>query len=70
VEPLEEMEQSATSEIGYVLGWLGRSADVEARPVGEILSRITETAARTLRVARVNVWLYDETRSALTCIEG
>jgi signal transduction histidine kinase len=70
VEPLEEIEQSATSEIGYVLGWLGRSADVEARPVSEILSRITETAARTLRVARVNVWLYDEGRSALTCIEG
>jgi two-component system, cell cycle sensor histidine kinase and response regulator CckA len=71
MEPREDTEQTPpTSEIGHVLGWLGRSADVEARPVGEILGRITETAARTLRVARVNVWLYDETRSALTCTEG
>ncbi len=53
-----------------MLGWLGRSADVSARPVGEILRSITETASRTLQVARVNVWLYNESRVALECIEG
>jgi two-component system cell cycle sensor histidine kinase/response regulator CckA len=64
-----ELEPSS-SGLGHVLGWLGRSADVESRPVPEILSSITEAAARTLRVARVNVWLYDEERVALNCIEG
>jgi two-component system cell cycle sensor histidine kinase/response regulator CckA len=68
-EASDEIEQSQ-SGLGHVLGWLGRSADVEARPVPEILGSITETAARTLGVARVNVWLYDETRAALNCIEG
>jgi two-component system, cell cycle sensor histidine kinase and response regulator CckA len=68
LEPTQEPEQS--SVIGQVLGWLGRSADVEARSVPEILRSITETAARTLGVARVNIWLYDEQRVALECIEG
>ena len=68
-EPPEEIVESST-EIGHVLGWLGRAADVEARPVDEILRSITETSARTLRVARVNVWLYDEARLSLNCIEG
>lgn len=65
-----QQEPEQASEIGHVLGWLGRSADVQVRSVPEILRSITETAARTLRVARVNVWLYDEARVALECIEG
>jgi len=68
-EPPEEIIESST-EIGQVLGWLGRSADVEARPVDEILRSITETSAHTLRVARVNIWLYDEAHLSLNCIEG
>jgi two-component system cell cycle sensor histidine kinase/response regulator CckA len=68
-EPPDELG-ATSSEVGHILGWLGRSADVEARPVEEILQSITETSARTLRVARVNVWLYDESRAALRCIEG
>jgi two-component system cell cycle sensor histidine kinase/response regulator CckA len=68
-EASEEVEPSQFA-LGQVLGWLGRAADVEARPVAEILGGITETAAQTLRVARVTVWLYDETRAALKCIEG
>jgi signal transduction histidine kinase len=63
------MVESST-EIGQVLGWLGRSADLEARPVDEILCSITEASARTLRVARVNVWLYDDARLSLECIEA
>lgn len=68
-EPPDEIVESST-EIGQVLGWLGRNADLEARPVDEILRNITEASARTLRVARVNVWLYDESRLSLECIEG
>lgn len=68
-EPPDEIVESST-EIGQVLGWLGRSADLDARPVEEILGSITEVSARTLRVARVNVWLYDEARLSLECIEA
>jgi two-component system cell cycle sensor histidine kinase/response regulator CckA len=68
-EPPEEVG-AASSEVGHVLGWLGRAADVEARPLEEILRSISETSARTLGVARVNIWVYDEARVALQCIEG
>lgn len=68
-EPPDEIVESST-EVGHVLGWLGRNADLEARPVDEILRSITEASARTLRVARVNVWLYDEARLSLECIES
>lgn len=68
-QPPDESVESST-EIGQVLGWLGRSADLEARSVDEILRSITEASARTLRVARVNVWLYDEARLSLQCIEA
>ncbi|MCU0543185.1 MAG: PAS domain S-box protein [Oscillatoriaceae cyanobacterium Prado104] len=33
------------------------------------LREITETASRTLEVARSSVWLYDETRSKLECLD-
>ena len=53
-----------------ILGVLSRAATVGARPVTEILSSVAETAAATLQVARVNVWLYDSRRTGLTCIES
>jgi len=53
-----------------VLGVLSRAATVGARPVTEILRSVSETAAATLQVARVNVWLYDSRRTGLTCIES
>jgi two-component system cell cycle sensor histidine kinase/response regulator CckA len=53
-----------------ILGVLSRAATVGARPVTEILRSVTETAAATLQVARVNVWLYDSRRTGLTCIES
>jgi PAS domain S-box-containing protein len=33
------------------------------------LQEITETASRTLEVARSSVWLYDETRSKIQCLD-
>ena len=33
------------------------------------LREITETASRTLEVARSSIWLYDETRSKLECLD-
>ena len=33
------------------------------------LQEVTEAAARTMRIERVNVWLFDEERSKMRCIE-
>ena len=33
------------------------------------LQQITETASRTLEVARVSVWLYDRTKSKMDCLD-
>ncbi|MCB9683730.1 MAG: GAF domain-containing protein [Alphaproteobacteria bacterium] len=52
-----------------VIAALGRAADVEARSALDVIRAITETAARTLSVGRVNVWLYDGDRTAITCID-
>lgn len=52
-----------------VLADLARIADPEARGIEEILATIAETASRTLRLQRVNVWLYDRTRTSITCVE-
>lgn len=69
--PHNREEPSIASEyLTQVLGWLGRAANVQGRPLSDILCGITEAAARTLRVARVNVWLYDVEHQGLTCIEG
>jgi signal transduction histidine kinase len=64
-------ESSRPSQmLGHVLGILARRANLETRSLDEILKSITETAAKTLAVARVNIWLYEEDRSAIRCIEG
>ncbi|HEY8943595.1 MAG TPA: ATP-binding protein [Polyangiaceae bacterium] len=68
---LSETELAPPSDLlGNVLGRLGRSADVGARSVEEILGNVAETAARTLQVARVNIWLYDAGRTLIRCVES
>jgi two-component system cell cycle sensor histidine kinase/response regulator CckA len=52
-----------------VLADLARGANVEHRTVGQVLATITETAAATLEVGRVNVWLYDSARERLVCVD-
>ncbi|HVR21200.1 MAG TPA: ATP-binding protein [Polyangiaceae bacterium] len=56
--------------MSVVLGTLGRIADLEQGRLEEVLATITEAAAQTLSVARVNVWLYDAERFQIECIEG
>ena len=51
---------------------LMRLAKSESSGSGDLdssLREITESAAHTLRIARVNVWLYDESRTKIRCIE-
>lgn len=56
--------------LGYVLGMLARGADVRTKSVDDIFYGITETAARTLQVARASIWLFDEGRTQISCVEG
>jgi two-component system, cell cycle sensor histidine kinase and response regulator CckA len=69
-EESEALTPPLSATLAHVLGVLGRAANTRSRPIAEVLKSITETAARTLGVPRVNIWLYDAERSRLTCIEG
>jgi GAF domain-containing protein len=64
------MKSEESGRVSAVLGTLGRIADVEHRRLEEVLGTITETAAQTLGVARVNIWLYDAAGSRIECIEA
>ncbi len=64
------MKSEESGRVSHVLGTLGRIADVEHGRLEDVLATITETSARTLGIARVNVWLYDENRRQIECIEG
>jgi two-component system, cell cycle sensor histidine kinase and response regulator CckA len=67
---LDNLEPPQPSEhLAHVLGALTRTANVDARSVDDILRGIAETAAATLRVARVSIWLCDAGRVTLHCIE-
>lgn len=63
------VDENPVDPISLVLGNLTRSADVEQRRVEEVLRSVVESAARTLKVARVNVWLFDEGHTELRCVE-
>ncbi|ODG99365.1 hybrid sensor histidine kinase/response regulator [Nostoc sp. KVJ20] len=47
---------------------LARSKTFQQGNLNAVLREITETAARTLLVERVGVWLYNEERSKIECI--
>jgi two-component system cell cycle sensor histidine kinase/response regulator CckA len=63
------VDENAVEPISLVLGNLTRSADVEQRRVEEVLRSVVESSARTLKIARVNVWLFDEGHTLLRCVE-
>jgi len=68
---LENQEPPPPSEhLAHVLGVLSRTADVDARSIDDILRGIAETAAATLRVARISIWLCDAGWVTLNCIES
>ncbi len=52
-----------------VLLELAKSEAIEAGDLDAILIKITEAATRTLGVERANIWLYDEARTRIHCIE-
>ena len=63
---------SEASQLGQhyeVLVGLAKSESWVRGDLQATLREVTETAARTMGIARVNVWLLDEDRSRMRCIE-
>lgn len=65
---LEEREKHLRKQ-NEVLLELASSRALEQGDLDAALKEVTESAARTLEVERVNVWLYDDSRSKVQCIE-
>lgn len=63
-------KEADEAPISVVLGALTRASDLERTPLEGVLASITETAARVLSVARVNIWLYDAQHTRIVCKEA
>ena len=52
-----------------VLMKLAKSESMRIGDLASSLQEITEAAAHTLEIARVNIWLYDKGRTKISCID-
>ena len=59
-----------TVDFGSVLARLVRSTVMEDGDLSSVLRTITEAAAATLQVERVNIWLFDRARTRIRCIQA
>ncbi len=53
----------------HVLVDLGKRAAIHSGDLSGALREITEAAGRTLAVERVSVWLYNDARTHIRCVE-
>ncbi|MEA5600265.1 ATP-binding protein [Nostoc sp. UHCC 0252] len=67
-EALQIRENSRRKQ-SQTLVQLARSKTFQQGNLNAVLREITETAAQTLLIKRVGVWLYDEERSKIECID-
>ncbi|MCW5317790.1 PAS domain S-box protein [Nostoc sp. KVJ3] len=67
-EALQIRENSRRKQ-SQTLVQLARSKTFQQGNLNAVLREITETAAQTLLVKRVGVWLYNEDRSKIECID-
>jgi PAS domain S-box-containing protein len=71
--PTSESDVSQSeSELAQHYKVLTQLAKSESMRIGDLASsirEITEAAAQTLEIARVNIWLYDESRTKIYCID-
>lgn len=67
-EALQIRENSRRKQ-SQTLVQLARSKTFQQGNLNAVLKEITETAAQTLLVKRVGVWLYNEERSKIECID-
>lgn len=56
------------ADLSLILSRLARSAALSNGNLSEALTAIMETAATALRVARVNIWLFDEPHTEIACV--
>lgn len=57
-------------DLSQVLARIARSHVITNGNLREVLQEITHTASLALRVARVNIWIFDEAKTSIQCIEG
>jgi len=58
-----------TTDFATVLARLARSTVIEDGNLVDVLRAVTEAAAASLGVERVNIWVFDGERARLRCLE-
>ncbi|MEH2119512.1 hybrid sensor histidine kinase/response regulator [Nostoc sp.] len=64
-----QIKENGRRKQSQTLVQLARSKTFEQGNLNAVLREITETTARTLLVQRVGVWLYNQERSKIECID-
>jgi PAS domain S-box-containing protein len=62
--------ESTLAQHYKVLTKLARSESIRIGDLASTLREITEAASQTLNIARVNIWLYNEDRTKISCINS
>jgi signal transduction histidine kinase len=57
-------------DLSQVLARIARSQVITNGNLSEVLQEITQTASAALDVERVNIWIFDEAKSSIQCIES
>jgi signal transduction histidine kinase len=57
-------------DLSQVLARIARSHVITNGNLREVLQEIAVTAAAALHVARVNIWIFDEAKTSIQCVEG
>jgi PAS domain S-box-containing protein len=68
-EPDVSQSESELAQHYKVLTRLAKSESMRIGDLASSLREITEAAAQTLDIARVNIWLYNEDRTKISCID-
>jgi signal transduction histidine kinase len=63
------MHHSKT-DLNQLLAHIARTYVIGDGNLNEVLQEITQTASAALDVERVNIWIFDEARTSIQCIEG
>ena len=69
VQEALQIRENSRRKQSQTLVQLARSKTFQQGNLNAVLREITETAAQTLLVERVGVWLYNEERSQIECID-
>jgi signal transduction histidine kinase len=57
-------------DLSQILARIARSHVITNGNLSEVLQEITQTASAALDVERVNIWIFDEAKASIQCIEG